>query len=300
MFNIQIINKILDNYFKNVTHVELAKKSVQLGVITSIFLVVIKFIAWFTTGSISLQASMTDSLLDALTSFFVFHALKYSDIKFDEGHNFGHEKVEGVVAIFQCLLIFYSGWMILHEAYEALSEPNQIQNTAIGIIVMIISTLAVYQLIYFQNYVAYKTESILVKGDSLHYMSDFFMNIAVITSLILSNFFSLIDVIFGVVVGCYVLYNAFIIMRNALIDLMDESLPKAVQDKIKDVICSVDGVLEIKLLRTRSAGMKKYIEARIKVNSDLSLLEANKITDEIEKKLSKLYEKIDVTVKAEI
>ncbi len=300
MFNIQIINKILDNYFKNVTHVELAKKSVQLGVITSIFLVVIKFVAWFTTGSISLQASMTDSLLDALTSFFVFHALKYSDIKFDEGHNFGHEKVEGVVAIFQCLLIFYSGWMILHEAYETLSEPNQIQNTAIGIIVMIISTLAVYQLIYFQNYVAYKTESILVKGDSLHYMSDFFMNIAVIASLILSKFFSLIDVIFGVIVGCYVLYNAFIIMRNALIDLMDESLPKAIQDKIKEVIYSVDGVLEIKLLRTRSAGMKKYIEARIKVNSDLSLLEANKITNDIEKKLSKLYEKIDVTIKAEI
>ncbi|MBO7454385.1 MAG: cation transporter [Alphaproteobacteria bacterium] len=299
MFNVKFLNKILDRWFSGYNHVELAKRSVSLGVMTSVFLVIIKFIAWRVTGSISLQASMTDSLLDALVSFLVYHALKYSDVKFDDNHNFGHEKVEGVVSIFQCLIIFYSGIMILHESYEAWNDPQPIQNTMVGIVIMLVSTVAVYQLIYFQKYVARKTSSVLVKGDSLHYLSDFCMNLAVIGSLLLSNFFAHVDIIFGSVVGIYVLYSALQVLRNALVDLMDEALPKNIRNKIVKEILAVSGVEEIKVLRTRSAGMKRHIEAIIGVDRDVSLKNADDITKNVEKNISKLFAKVDILVKAE-
>lgn len=299
MFNVKFLNKILDRWFSGYNHVELAKRSVSLGVMTSVFLVIIKFIAWRVTGSISLQASMTDSLLDALVSFLVYHALKYSDVKFDDNHNFGHEKVEGVVSIFQCLIIFYSGIMILHESYEAWNDPQPIQNTMVGIVIMLVSTVAVYQLIYFQKYVARKTSSVLVKGDSLHYLSDFCMNLAVIGSLLLSNFFAHVDIIFGSVVGIYVLYSALQVLRNALVDLMDEALPKNIRNKIVKEILAVSGVEEIKVLRTRSAGMKRHIEAIIGVDRDVSLEDADDITKNVERNISKLFAKVDILVKAE-
>ena len=299
MFNIRFVDRTLNKCFSRYDPVSLAKLSVSLGVVTSIFLVIIKLVAWYMTDSISLQASMTDSLLDALVSFLVYHALKYSDVKFDDDHNFGHEKVEGIVSIFQCLIIFYSGVMILHEAYEAWSSPKPIQNTMVGITIMLISTIAVYQLIYFQKYVARKTSSVLVKGDSLHYLSDFCMNLAVIGSLILSNFFAYVDIIFGSSVGIYVLYSAYQVLRNAIVDLMDEALPQIERNKIVKEIASVPEVKEIKILRTRSAGMKKHIEAIIEVDPNMTLQRANVITKSIEKKLSKLFAKTDILVKAE-
>lgn len=299
MFHIKFVNKLLDSVFKELDNVALAKKSVAFGVWISLFLVLIKMAAWLATDSISLQASMTDSLLDVLSSFIAFHALKYSYIKFDEGHNFGHEKVEGIVAMFQCLLILYSGVMILNEAYEAFTESDHIQNTNIGIIVMIISTFAVYSLIYFQKYVAGRTSSMLVKGDSLHYLSDFCMNLGVILSLVLSKVFPKVDVVFGSVVGIYVLYSAVSILRNALIDLMDESLPKADQKKIRETIESTTGVSSLKLLRTRSAGMKKYIETRIGVDGKISVSDAMKIATSVRDRVSKLYERTDVVVSIE-
>lgn len=298
MFSIKVFDKLLDLYFSKISRVDLAKKSASLGVVISVFLIIIKFIAWLSTKSISLQASMMDSLLDALASFFVFHALKYSDVKFDTGHNFGHEKVEGIAAIFQCLLIFYSGTIILNEAYEVWQHPEPMQNTFVGIIVMVVSTVATYQLVYFQKYAADRTDSMLVKGDSLHYSSDFFMNLGVITSLAVSSVFPHVDAIFGTVVGCYVLYNAFLIMKNALIDLMDESLPRKARDEINKVIKSVPEVKKVITLRTRSAGMKKYIETTVQLNGKFSFVEADKITNIIEKNLSKLYEKVDIIVKA--
>lgn len=187
----------------------------------------------------------------------------------------------------------------MHEAYEAWSSPKPIQNTMVGIAIMLMSTVAVYQLIYFQKYVARKTSSVLVKGDSLHYLSDFCMNLAVIGSLVISNFVAHVDIVFGLAVGIYVLFSAFKVMKNALVDLMDEALPKKVRNEIIRVIKAVPEVDEIKVLRTRSAGMKKHVEAIILLDGEMSLSQSNDITKNVEKNLSKLFEKVDILIKAE-
>jgi ferrous-iron efflux pump FieF len=242
---------------------------------------------------------MNDSILDALASFLAYHALIFSSTSFDKEHNFGHEKVEGIMALFQCLLVIYSGIMIFVEAHEMFVNPKPVANNEVGVIVMVISCVVVYKLVYFQKYVAFKTESVLVKGDSLHYLSDFLVNICIIISLMVSKFFIYIDVLCGVVIGGYVLYSAFLILKNAVVDLMDESLPKEIQDNIRQAITSIAGVHSIKILRTRSAGMKKYVESRIEVDSKVSFVEADMIAKEVESKLEKMFEKIDAIVKPE-
>ncbi|MDR2781290.1 MAG: cation diffusion facilitator family transporter [Holosporaceae bacterium] len=298
-FRIKSVDNFLDFYFRGCSHSDLAKKSVILGVITSIFLIVAKCLAWVMTDSISMRASVIDSTLDALTSFLAYHALVFSSVSFDKEHNYGHEKVEGIMALFQCLLVIYSGIMIFIDAYEVFKEPKPITNETIGIIVMAISCAAVYQLVYFQQYVAEKTDSVLVKGDSLHYISDLLVNMCIILSLIVSKFFIYVDIVCGVIIGGYVLHSAFLILKNAIIDLMDESLPEKIQEDIKRTIKSVNGIKKIKILKTRSAGMKKYVESRILVDNTISLDEANCITNEIESRLSEMFEKVDVIVKAE-
>lgn len=299
-FDVKIFDKTLDACFKGTSHIDLAKKSVVLGVVTSIFLVVIKFGAWKYTNSVSMLASMNDSILDALVSFLSFHALCFSSILYDKTHNFGHEKVEGLMALFQCLLVVYSGVVIFREAYASfVSSETAISNTNVAIIVMLVSCVAVYQLLYFQKYVAKKTDSVLVKGDSLHYLSDFLMNMCIIFSLALSSCFAYIDVVCGVIIGCYVMYNAFVIIKSALVDLMDESLPRKVQNQISKAILSIDGVLGIKILRTRSAGMKKYVESRVIINKDVTFIKAHYIALDVEKKIKTLFEKVDVIIRSE-
>ena len=297
--DIKLFNRVLDSHFKGYPHAKLAKYSVLLAVITSIFLVLIKIMAWMVTNSISLQASMNDSFLDAFSSFVAYHALKYSSVKFDREHNFGHEKAEGIFAIFQCLLVMYSGYVICREAYEFFINPEPVANTAVGILIMVVSCVAVYQLLYFQNYVTRKTESLVVKGDSLHYISDFFMNICVMISIFLSKYFIYVDVVCGVTVGGYVFYNAFLILRSALRDLMDEVLPISVQNKIEKTIMNVDGVKGIKILKTRSAGMKKHIESRIIVDKRISAKKACDIANTVEYAVTGLFDNANVIIKPE-
>lgn len=298
--SIDLFNKILDLHFGHYSHAKLARSSVLLAVVTSIFLIMLKVAAWLATSSISMQASMNDSILDAFSSFVAYHALKYSSVKFDREHNFGHEKAEGIFALFQCLVVMYSGYVIFREAYEFVLNPEPVANTAVGVVIMIISCIAVYQLLYFQNYVALKTESLVVRGDSLHYISDFFMNICVMLSIFLSKYFVYVDAVCGVTVGGYVFYNAYLILRSALRDLMDEALSSKIQAKIERMIMSIEGVKAINVLRTRSAGMKKYVEARIMVSKNISALKATEITIAVEDKICDMFDNVDVIIKPEV
>lgn len=295
--DVSVFNKLLDARFKHYNHSELARSSILLAVFTSIFLIVVKLAAWMYTGSLSLQASMNDSCLDAISSFVAYHALRYSAAAFDYEHNFGHEKVEGIFAIFQCIMVMYSGYIICREAYEFFMEPSPIENTAAGVWVMVISCLAVYQLLYFQHYVGIKTGSLVVKVDSLHYVSDFFMNICVMLSVFLSKYFVFVDVVCGVTVGAYVFYNAYCILRSALRDLMDEALPNDLIERISTSIKGVEGVKSIKVLKTRSAGMKKFVEASVVVNGEISAKEAYEISKKAEHAVKKLFDNVDVIIK---
>lgn len=297
MVQIQLINNTLDKYFGKSPYSFLVKCSVGTSVAISIFLVAIKLVAWLVTDSISMQASMGDSILDALISFMAYHALRFSCVAYDEDHNYGHEKVEGLVALLQCALVVYSSFIIFRESYEVFVEPRSVSNTGVGIAVMIISFFAVFILVYFQQYVASKTESMIVRGDSLHYLSDLFMNVCILISLVLSRYFVYVDVICGLCVGCYVLYSAFLIIKTALRDLMDESLSVETQKLILQRIQDVSGVKSVKLLRTRSAGMKKYVESRIEVDESISLIAANQICTQVEKNVEKMFENVDVVIK---
>ncbi|MDR2766096.1 MAG: cation diffusion facilitator family transporter [Holosporaceae bacterium] len=298
-FDIRKFNSILDSRFGEHQHTELAKKSAALGVAASIFLVIIKLLALMVTNSLTMRASMMDSLLDALASFVAYHALTISGSDIDQNHNFGHDKVESIVALLQSMMVVYSGVVIYRDAYEMFFEPRAINNTGVGVLVMVLSCVTVYILLYFQRYVVQKTGSLLIKGDSLHYVSDFLMNISIIASLILSRICVYVDLVCGVVVGSYVLYNAFLIINHALRDLMDEALPAEIQTQISEIIASTGGVNGIKSLRTRTAGMRKHVETRIIVDGEMPLAEADKIAESIESKIKDTFEKVDVIAKAE-
>src|SRR5258706_573342 len=99
-------------------------------------LIAMKFFGWWVTHSVSLQASLIDSLLDAFASLInmiaVYHALKPADAE----HRFGHGKAESLAALGQALFIGGSSLWLLHEARERFVTHEPIESTGIGLMVV--------------------------------------------------------------------------------------------------------------------------------------------------------------------
>ncbi len=206
-------------------------------------LIVVKFFGWWITHSVSLQASLIDSLLDVFASlinmFAVYHALKPADLE----HRFGHGKAESLAALGQAVFIGGSSLWLLHEAYDRLSTPQPIESTEVGLAVMGVAIIITLFLVAYQQYVVKTTKSYAIAAYMLHYRSDLLINAAVIVSLICAEFFHVraIDPIFGLGIGIYIFWSEWTMVIQAFNVLMDRELEDEEREKILYIIKNIIG-----------------------------------------------------------
>lgn len=71
-------------------------------------------------------------------------------------------------------------------------------------------------------------------------------------------------------------------MRPSLGELVDNSLPEATEDAIRQAILSCPGVSDPHNLRTRKIGNRASVEVHIRMNGSMTLNEAHSRTTEVE------------------
>lgn len=288
---------ILKRYNVRPTAEILSKWSILSAVIVSVTLAILKTLAWIATNSITIQASLLDSAMDAFSSLCGFIAIRYSFKEEDEEHGFGHGKIEGVVSLAQVVFMSIACWSLLNEAIESFDKTaNQIEYPVIGISVMVVSTILVYILVSFQMYSAHKTQSTIVTSDSLHYSADLFMNIGVMLSFALSNFIPFLDAIAGIAVCTYVFVGMVRVFNTSMKDLMDAELPKEDKVRIVEALRIDREVLKIVNMKTRRSGTKKIVHIDVTISRDYSFVEAYAISKRIEKSIADLFLHSEVIV----
>lgn len=262
-------------------------------------LILMKFFAWWVTHSVSMQASLIDSLLDAIASFInmiaIYQSLKPADLE----HRYGHGKVEALAALGQAFFIGLSSLWLVYEAIERFQTPEAVEQTGIGILVMLIAIIITLGLLAYQRYVIKETQSTAIAADLLHFKSDLLVNIAVIISLIGAQFFHirLLDPVFGLVIGVYIFWTAWKILTHALNVLMDHELDEEERRKILTIINEHSEVIGVKDLRTRQSGLQQFFQLNLIMDPSLGLREADKIASEVEKEVIKAYPKSQVMIR---
>jgi ferrous-iron efflux pump FieF len=262
-------------------------------------LILLKTFGWWMTHSISLQASLIDSLLDAMASIInmiaVYHALKPAD----KEHRFGHGKAESLAALGQAIFIGASSLWLLYEAQQRFVMHEPIEATNVGLLVMLVAFFITLILVTYQQYVIKKTNSGAIAADMLHYKSDLLINAAVFVSLLCADFFhiDLIDPIFGLLIGLYILWTAWQITGQAFNVLMDRELDDEERRRILSIIHSHPEVLDVKDLRTRTSGLHQFFQLRLIMKSGLSLQKADQVADEVEAEVIKAYPSSQVMIR---
>lgn len=261
------------------------------------FLLIVKIAAWWMTGSVSLLASVVDSLLDIAASVVNLIVVRYALQPADHEHAFGHGKAESLAALAQAMFISGSACFLILNGVERFFRPHELQSPEYGIYVSVFAMLVTFALVMFQRYVVKKTSSQAIAADSLHYQTDLYMNAAVIVALGLSWFgFKQADAIFAIGIGIYILYSAFHMAYQAIQTLLDRKLPDEELTQIRTVSLSVDGVLGVHQLRTRMAGPVRFIQLHLELEDNIPLIEAHHISDRVEEKLCRIFPDADVLI----
>ncbi|MDH3915609.1 MAG: cation diffusion facilitator family transporter, partial [Chromatiales bacterium] len=107
------------------------------SVATAVVLMLVKSVAWVSTGSVSLLASLIDSMMDAVASIINLLAVRYALQPADEEHRFGHGKAESLAGLAQAAFISGSALLLLYEAVRRLMAPQPLEAVKLGLGVMV-------------------------------------------------------------------------------------------------------------------------------------------------------------------
>jgi ferrous-iron efflux pump FieF len=278
-------------------HSKLLKLATYASMTTALSLIVAKLVAWILTGSVSILASLIDSLMDAGASLVNLLAVRYSLLPADEEHRFGHGKAEALAGLAQAMFITGSAVFLLLHAGDRLLNPQPITELGIGMAIILFAMLATTILLTIQRHVIKQTKSTAIRADALHYATDLATNGATLLALILAyNGFPGLDPVFAIGIALYILYSAIQIARDAIQLLMDKELPGEEREQIKAIVLKTPGVLGMHGLRTWQSGLRKVIQLHLELDQRLSLREAHKIAMDVEMHIRATEPQADVTI----
>ena len=275
----------------------LLRLATYASVATAGILILAKLVAWLMTGSITVLASLVDSLMDAGASIVNLFAVRYALLPPDDEHRFGHGKAEALAGLAQAAFIIGSSVFLVLNAVDRLRHPQPLTEIGVGVTVMVFAILATAALLIFQYRVIAQTQSTAVRADALHYATDLATNAATLLALILALYgWSGLDPWFGLAIAAYILYSALHIARDAIDLLMDRELAPEERARIRELALSVPKVGNVHALRTRQSGQTKLIQLHVGLPDDLTLAAAHTISDQVEAKLQAAFPDADIII----
>jgi len=279
-------------------HAFLVKSATYASVSVAVILIIAKFFAWVATDAVALQATLVDSLLDALASFLNMIAVSQALKPADHEHRFGHGKIEAIAALGQSVFIAGSAVWLLFEAIHRFIHPQVVIRTDIGIFVMILAIVLTGLLILYQNHVVKRTRSTAILADSVHYRSDLLINGSVIVSLGAGSYFGFLflDPTFGTLIAFYILYTSWKIAAQAFHMLIDRELSNRERERILEIAFSHPDVLGCHDLRTRTAGSQEFIQLHLEMNEKITLEKAHTISFEVTQMILKDFPHAEVLI----
>lgn len=283
-------------------HGKLVRLATVVSISVALVLILLKLIAWFRSDAISVQATLIDSVLDAMASFVNFFVVRQALKPADEEHRFGHGKIEALAALLQSAFIAGSALWLMMAAARRFSEPVEVQETTFGVIVMVISTLFALGLVAFQKYVIRKTRSTAVQADAAHYVSDILVNLSVIGALLGSGLPAgrWLDPCLGLLISFYICFSAWNISKQSIDMLIDRELPNDQRHQIIKLIQSHPQAKGYHDLRTRSAGSQTFIQFHLELDPDLSLLQAHHISEEVLNSIQEHFPHAEIIIHEDI
>ncbi len=257
------------------------KNIILVALVASIVLMAAKFLAYFITASNFVLTDAAESVVNVIASSFAFYSIYLTSLPRDVNHPYGHGKVEFFSVFIEGALISLAGVGILIKSTYSLFYPNQIHQLLIGAVIIGITGVVNGGLGYFMIRQGKKLRSITLEADGKHLLADMVTSIGLVVGLVLIYFTNLhwLDSTLSIVVGGYITFSGYQLIRRSVSGLMDE----ADFDLMSNVIAILNDKrkpewIDIHNLRAQKYGAELHIDCHLTLPNYFDL---NKVHEEV-------------------
>lgn len=265
------------------------KRAADFSVISNTSLTLLKFIVGFFTGSISIISEALHSMNDLVASTITMFAVRKSAKPPDKEHHYGHGKIENISALLEAALIIFVAVFIIYEAINRLHSNSKVEYIEVGIAIMFIATITNSLVSMYLYHVSRITDSSALEADAAHLSTDVITTFGVFAGLIVIRLtgHTILDPIIAIFVAILIIITGVKLILKYSKDLMDIKISSDEEQKIRDIINShKKDFVEFHKLRTRKAGVQRYIDVHLVMAKDKNIEEGHAVADHIEKEIA--------------
>lgn len=269
----------------------------MVGGAVNVVLLLFKFVAGIVGHSAAMVADAVHSLSDFVTDVIVLVFVHISGKPKDKSHDYGHGKFEtlamtviGLALLVVAVGIVYSGMTKIIDWANGtdLEAPGMLALWAALLSIVLKEGVYRYSMVK-----ARELNSQAVEANAWHHRSDALSSlgtaIGIGGAIFMGKRWTVLDPIASVVVGMFIVKVAIDLLRRGIGDLMEQSLPDAVEEEMLQMVGAIPGVVEPHNLRTRRIGNHYAIELHIRMDGDISLRESHDKASEVEDMLRNRY-----------
>ena len=272
-----------------------------IGILINAFLLVAKLVGGALTGSVALIADGVHSTSDLATDLVVLGGMRLGTREADANHAYGHGKYETIAGGLVAAVLILVGLYIAWEAGAALYAHKESYPGSAVLVIAAASILFKEWLYRRTEKISRKVGSAALHANAWHHRSDALSSVAVLIGGAATLFgWGHADQVAGIIVGLMVVSAGGKTVTGVLHELSEGSLSSEQLQAVEAAIGELDSVHTWHQLRTRQVGREFFIDVHVLVDSNLSFLEAHRVSMEVERAVKSAFDRpVNIVVHVE-
>lgn len=268
-------------------------KVTWIGSIVNFLLLVYKFVAGILGHSSALVADAMHSLSDFATDIIVIVFVKISGKPEDDDHRYGHGKYETLATALIGVALFAVGiGLLVSGATKVVDVIKGVVLPAPSIIALVAAAVSIVSKEILYRYTVRMGKNLnsqAVVANAWHHRSDAFSSIGTLIgiggAIFLGEKWRILDPLAAIVVSAFIIKVAVDLVKPAIDELLERSLPVETEKRILDIIATFPEVSSPHHLRTRRIGNHIAIEVHLRMDGQTTLENAHTVASNVEKRL---------------
>ena len=258
-----------------------------VGIALNVVLFGGKYLAGVLSGSIAITADAFNNLSDAGSSVITLVGFKFSGMKPDKDHPFGHGRIEYLSGLGVAMLIVLMGFELFKSAIGKIMNPEPVETSVLTVAILGISVCVKLYMSFYNRSIGNKIDSEAMKATATDCLSDSVATSAVLISMLAAYFTGvMIDGWCGLVVAVMVLYAGYKAAKDTIDPLLGGPPSKEYVNRIRDIVMSHEEIIGIHDLVVHDYGPCRCmisLHGEVPANGDIIAL--HDLIDHIEKEL---------------
>ncbi len=260
-----------------------------VGIILNVLLCCAKLAVSILTGSVAISADAFNNLGDAGSSVITLIGFKLADQKPDEGHPFGHGRMEYLSALVVSMLIMLMGFELGKTSVSKIVGGDCPAFSYVAVIVLGLSVLVKLYIFLYNRSIGKKINSQAMKATAVDSLTDCISTSAVLICTVLSKFVDFnFDGWCGLIISAFIIFSGIKAAKETIDPLLGTPPESDFVKKVEGIVLSYPEIVGIHDLVVHNYGPGRVmLSLHAEVSQSIDILVAHDIIDNAEQKLSR-------------